>query len=176
MAVSIQIRAFFALVGLLASTVAAPLQAIPRLDLTDYPQPIAGHERWVIQLSGLLPSNPDPALSTNPADWRVQLIVGRSIKADCNKHWLIGKGLNMERLKGSDQRMLYTLPTKPRVMTTYMACSPDQTHERFLVLGSEPYLVPYNPSYPIVVDVPLGVQLRWRLWKAESSQQQAIKL
>ena len=75
MAVSIQSRIFFGLVVLLATTV-EPLRAIPRLDLNDYPQPIAGQQRWVIQLPGLLAKRPDPVLSTNAVDWRVQLIVG----------------------------------------------------------------------------------------------------
>ena len=76
MQASIQNRIFFGLVVLWSPTVLEPLRAIPRMDLNDYPQPIAGQQRWVIQLSELLAKSPDPVLSTNAVDWRVQLIVG----------------------------------------------------------------------------------------------------
>ncbi|WP_236070421.1 MULTISPECIES: ecotin family protein [Prochlorococcus] len=54
MQASIQNRIFFGLVVLWSTTVLEPLRAIPRMDLNDYPQPIAGQQRWVIQLPGLL--------------------------------------------------------------------------------------------------------------------------
>ena len=177
MQASIQNRIFFGLAVLLATTVVEPLRAIPRLDLTGYPQPIAGQQRWVIQLPGLLPKSPDPVLSTNPVDWRVQLIVGRTIQLDCNQHDLAGQGLRMEQLQGSDQRMLYSVAGAVKVMSTRMACPPDEPmRESFLVLGSKPYFVPYNASFPIVVDVPRGFEVRWRLWKAEITQREATKL
>ena len=75
-AVFIQTRPLFWLLALLATTGAAPLGAIPRLDLTAYPLPVQDQQRWLIQLPGLLPRSSDPAVSSNPADWRVQLIVG----------------------------------------------------------------------------------------------------
>ena len=58
-----------------------------------------------------------------------------------------------------------------------MAWPPDEPmRESFLVLGSKPYLVPYKASFPIVVDVPGGLEVRWRLWKAEITQREATKL
>ena len=118
MAVSLQIRIFFGLVVLWSTTVLEPLRAIPRLDLNDYPQPIAGQQRWVIQLPGLLAKRPDPVLSTNAVDCRVQLIVGRTIQLDCNQHDLAGQGLRMERLQGSEQRILYSVAGAVKVMST----------------------------------------------------------
>ena len=177
MQASIQNRIFFGLVVLWSTTVLEPLRALPRMDLNDYPQPIAGQQRWVIQLPGLLAKRPDPVLSTNAVDWRVQLIVGRTIQLDCNQHHLAGQGLRMERLQGSEQRMLYSVAGAVKVMSTRMVCPPDEPmHESFLVLGSKPYLVPYNASFPIVVDVPGGLEVRWRLWKAEITQREATKL
>ena len=62
-------------------------------------------------------------------------------------------------------------------MSTRMVCPPDEPmRESFLVLGSKPYLVPYNASFPIVVDVPGGLEVRWRLWRAEITQREATKL
>jgi serine protease inhibitor ecotin len=77
-----------ALVLLLA---AAPVSAVPRLDLSGYPKAAAGDRRWVIQLPGVLPPNSDAALSSNPADWRVQLLVGQMVQLDCNRQMFGGK-------------------------------------------------------------------------------------
>ncbi|KZR73414.1 Ecotin [Prochlorococcus marinus str. MIT 1320] len=70
------------------------------MDLNDYPQPIAGQQCWVIQLPGLLPRSSDPAVSSNPADWRVQLIVGQNVQLDCNQQRLVGHRLRMMSLNG----------------------------------------------------------------------------
>ena len=83
----------------------------------------------------------------------------------------------MERLQGAEQRMLYSVAGAVKVMSTRKVCPPDEPmRESFLVFGSKPYLVPYNASFPIVVDVPGGLEVRWRLWKAEITQREATKL
>ncbi|MFM8543385.1 MAG: ecotin family protein, partial [Vulcanococcus sp.] len=81
-----------ALLGLLSGLGApAAAPAIPRLDLKPYPAPAADQRRWVIQLPGVLKPSSDPAISANPADWRVELIVGRELEVDCNRQLLRGR-------------------------------------------------------------------------------------
>ena len=59
------------------------------------------------------------------------------------------------------------------LIATRRAC-PDQAPERrFVSLAGEPFLLPYNVSLPVVVYVPEGVQVRWRLWKAEAASREA---
>ena len=63
------------------------------------------------------------------------------------------------------------------VLSTRMACTSEQAKAKsFLSLGKQPYLIPYNASWPVVVDLPDGMELRWRVWKAETRQQEAVKL
>jgi ecotin len=38
--------------------------------------------------------------------------------------------------------------------------------ERFIAISGEPYLIRYNSRLPIVVYVPEGVEVRYRIWKA----------
>jgi ecotin len=38
--------------------------------------------------------------------------------------------------------------------------------DRFIMLGGEPYFIRYNSRLPIVVYVPEGVEVRYRIWKA----------
>ena len=161
----------------LSSLAALPGVAIPRLDLTGYPEPAPGLKRWVIQPSGLLPKSADPLISAHPLDWRIQLIVGQTVTLDCNAKRLSGIGMTMRMLPKASGKALFEVKGPVAVISTKMACPDDQpTRTSFLSLGKQPYLVPYNASWPIVVDLPENVQLRWRVWKAETRQQKGVKL
>ena len=165
--------------GLSLSTLAVlPGVAIPRLNLTGYPEPAPGLKRWVIQPSGLLPKSSDPLISAQPLDWRIQLIVGQTVSLDCNTKRLSGPGMTMRMLPKASGKALFEVKGPLVVISTKMLCSDQQTSARstFLSLGKQPYLVPYNASWPIVVDLPAGTELRWRLWKAETRQQKGVKL
>ena len=39
--------------------------------------------------------------------------------------------------------------------------------DRFVALGGSPYIIRYNSSLPIVVYVPEGMEVRYRVWRAE---------
>jgi ecotin len=39
--------------------------------------------------------------------------------------------------------------------------------DRFVALGGSLYIIRYNSSLPIVVYVPEGMEVRYRLWRAE---------
>ena len=161
----------------LSALAALPGVAIPRLDLTGYPDPAPGLKRWVIQPSGLLPKSADPLISAHPLDWRIQLIVGQTVTLDCNTKRLSGSGMTMRMLPEASGKALFEVKGPVAVISTKMACPDDQpTRTSFLSLGKQPYLVPYNASWPIVVDLPENVQLRWRVWKAETRQQNAVQL
>ena len=170
-------KALLQLLSVVGLAAATPVAAIPRLDLSGYPVPEAGLQRWVIQPSGLLPKSTDPLISANPHDWRVQLIVGQEVMVDCNNTWLSGPGLTMTRVPSAAGKALFSLKGPLVVMSTRMACPQEQPRKRsFLSLGKQSYLVPYNASWPIVVDLPEGVKLRWRVWKAETKQVEGMQL
>ena len=161
----------------LSALAAQPGVAIPRLNLSGYPQPAPGLKRWVIQPSGLLPKSADPIISASPIDWRIQLIVGQTVTIDCNTKRLSGSGMTMRMLPKASGKALFEVKGPVAVISTKMACADNQSsRSSFLSLGKQPYLVPYNASWPIVVDLPETLQLRWRVWKAETRQQNAVKL
>jgi len=37
---------------------------------------------------------------------------------------------------------------------------------RFITIGGDPYIIRYNSRLPIVVYVPEGVEVRYRIWTA----------
>ncbi len=161
----------------LSALAALPGVAIPRLNLTGYPDPAPGLKRWVIQPSGLLSKSADPLISAHPLDWRIQLIVGQTVRLDCNTKRLLGPGVTMRMLPKASGKALFEVKGPVAVISTKMACPDDQpTRTSFLSLGKQPYLVPYNASWPIVVDLPVGTELRWRVWKAETRQQMGVQL
>jgi ecotin len=51
---------------------------------------------------------------------------------------------------------------------TQMAIDPNAPKvSRFITLGGEPYLIRYNSRLPVVVYAPEGVEVRYRIWRAE---------
>jgi len=165
-----------ALAGGLSLAAATPLAAIPRLDLSGYPPPAPGLQRWVIQLSGLLPPSGDGTFSPDPADWRVQLMVGRSVLLDCNQQRLSGE-LRPQAIQVNGTPRTIWRASGGEGLSTRMACPADAPRRReFLSLGADPVLLPYRVSVPIVVDAPRSLQVRWRLWKAERQIQEGLAL
>ena len=50
-----------------------------------------------------------------------------------------------------------------------MAPAPDAPkEERFVPLGGQPYLIRYNSKLPVVVYVPKGAEVQYRIWKADA--------
>jgi ecotin len=162
--------------ALAAVLMAASAQAVPRLDLKPYPAPGAAENRWVIQLPGVLRPSLDPAISPDPADWRVELLVGRELEVDCNRQFFSGR-ITSEMIKGWGYKVYRVSDVGP-VATTRMSCPPGTPTRRAFVPmgGKQPYVVPYNASLPIVVYAPKDLEVRWRLWKAGREQRPAQRL
>jgi ecotin len=167
------------LLAALALGALAPAAAIPRLDLSAYPVPAAGERRWVIQLPGVLPPSDDPALSTDPRDWRVQLLVGQMATVDCNQTSFAAR-LRPWQPDPQDPRqtpLVFRVEAVGPLIATRMACPPGFKPRRaFVPMAGKPYVVPYNASAPIVVYAPAPLELRWRLWKAERQSRNALAL
>ena len=144
-------------------------------DLKPFPAASAGELRWVVRLPEDPPSSTDPALSAQPRETSVQLIVGREEMVDCNVHVFKG-AIERETIKGWGFP-LYRVTDAGPMASTRKACRPDQPLRRvFVEVGTSPYLVPYNSRLPIVLYTPADMELRWRLWRAEKNQQPASRL
>ena len=53
---------------------------------------------------------------------------------------------------------------------TLMAVDPKVPKEfRFITLGGDPYIINYNSQLPVVVYVPEGVEVRYRIWTASAN-------
>lgn len=131
-----------------------PLSACAASDdaLKPFPPAQDGYTRHVIQL---------PEQSDESA-YKVELIAGKSMQVDCNRHSLGGEW-QRRTLEGWGYDYYRLSEVGPGV-STRMGCPPGSDHEAFVSLGGEPMLVRYNARLPLVIYAPSEVQVRYRLW------------
>ena len=146
------------LVGLLAFLPVDATGASAANNLEPFPAAEAGMARHVIRL----PQLPEENLI------KVELIVGKTVKTDSINQYFFGGELKTESIPGWGYNR-YILPELGPMAGTLMAVDPDAPLvERFITLGGETPLIRYNSRLPIVVYLPTGVEVRHRLWHAES--------
>ncbi len=126
--------------------------------LKAYPEPKEGTIRHVL----ILPSK------KNETDYRVELVVGKTVETDsANRYFFTGK-MKEKTVKGWGYDY-FELEELGSMAGTLMAVNPDAPKvKRFITLGGEPRLLRYNSKLPLVVFVPKGVEVRYRLWSAPS--------
>ena len=98
---------------------------------------------------------------------KVELVIGKTVKTDNVNRYFFGGKIEVETIQGwgFDRYLLKQLGP---MAGTLMAPPPDAPMvERFVSLGGDPYSVRYNSRLPLVVYVPKGVAVRYRIWRAE---------
>ncbi|MDN7673941.1 serine protease inhibitor ecotin [Burkholderia oklahomensis] len=132
-------------------------------DIKMFPAAQAGQKRAVIVL---------PAEKLED-DIRVELIVGKTIKVDCNQHWF-GGDLKHETVQGWGYSY-YVLADAKGPAGTLMACPGQDAQEAFVPVRGSGYLLRYNSRLPIVVYVPNGFDVRYRLWYGSNEVARAVE-
>ncbi|NQX01079.1 proteinase inhibitor I4 serpin [bacterium] len=98
---------------------------------------------------------------------RVELKIGKTMKIDAENRYFFGGNLQTVNIEGWGFTR-YVLAEIGPMAGTLMAISPDAPKaERFITLGGEPQLLRYNSRLPLVVYVPDGVEVRYRIWQAK---------
>jgi len=121
-----------------------------------FPPAEKGMVRYVLQL---------PKLDDESA-FRVELIVGKTVLVDEVNRYFFGGKIEVETIKGWGF-LRYIVSKLGPMAGTRIAVHPDTPKvNRFITLGGEPYLIRYNSRMPIVVYVPEGVEVRYRIWNA----------
>jgi ecotin len=141
----------------IASLVFVANVAIAADNMKAFPPAEPGMVRYVIEL---------PALE-DESTVKVELIIGKTVSVDAHNRHFFGGNLEKETIKGwgFDRYILRKLGP---MAGTLMAVDPNAPKvERFVTLGGEPRLIRYNSRLPLVVYVPLGVDVRYRIWRAD---------
>ncbi|CAG9233725.1 serine protease inhibitor ecotin [Burkholderia vietnamiensis] len=139
----------------------ASAPAVSAESIKMFPQPAAGQQRAVIAL---------PALD-NEADARVELMIGKTLPTDCNQQWFGGE-LTAEDVKGWGYTY-YRLTDVKGPASTLMACPAQAPQQRFVQVRGDGQLLRYNSRLPLVVYVPEGFEVRYRVWHASKDVGQA---
>jgi ecotin len=98
--------------------------------------------------------------------FKLELIVGKTVETDAGNRYFFGGRIEEETIKGWGFPR-YTLAKLGPLAGTLMAVDPNAPKvARFITLGGAPYIIRYNSRLPVVVYVPAGVEVRYRIWTA----------
>lgn len=145
--------------GALAVSQVAAADALKELEA--FPAAEAGKTRQVIILPEL----------ENENNAQVEVLVGKEIEVDCNRHSL-GGNLEEKDLQGWGYTY-WELDELKGPMSTMMAC-PDHVKTKTFVRMNIEQLLRYNSKLPIVIYVPEGVQVKYRIWQASEELNDAV--
>lgn len=136
-----------------------PLSASAADNMKAFPPAEPGESRHVIDL----PPLDDESIA------KVELLVGKTVKLDAQNRYFFGGKLEKETIKGWGFDRYVVRELGP-MAGTLMAVDPSVPKvDRFVALGGEPQLIRYNSRLPLVVYVPAGVEVRYRIWRADAS-------
>ena len=124
-------------------------------DMKPYPAAEPGYGRLVFRV----PEREDEA------NHQVEIMVGKTLMVDCNRTMFTG---NLEqRVAEGWGYPYYLLENASGPASTMMACPPgDAKTEAFVLVTGEGFKQRYNSKLPVVVYVPEGFEVRYRIWSA----------
>jgi len=101
------------------------------------------------------------------SSFKLELLAGKTLELDQGNRYFFGGTLVEETIEGWGFPK-YVLKELGPMAGTLMAVDPKAPKvKRFITLGGEPLLLRYNSRLPVVVYVPEGVEVRYRIWRAE---------
>ena len=128
-----------------------------------FPPPDERQNRYVIHLSE----------QDDESNYQVELIVGQTVEVDIVNQYFFGGQIKKESIPGWGYTR-YVVGELGPMAGTLMAVDPNAPKvSRFIRLGGDPYLIRYNSRLPVVVYVPEGVEVRYRIWCAEPESKKA---
>lgn len=145
-----------ALASLSACAHAAKLEAT-----APYPAAEAGYTRYAIHL---------PALAAEH-EAKLEIQVGKTMEVDCNQHGFRAQ-LAEHTLQGWGYSY-YRVKDIKGPISTLMACPGQSKTRKFVTAGGDDFILRYNSKLPVVVYIPEGFELRYRVWHATPDFQNA---
>jgi ecotin len=133
-----------------------PAVAVDEKDMKAFPPAAAGMVRYVLPLPAEKDEN----------TLKVELVIGKTVKVDAVNHYFFSGELQTETVEGwgYDYHILRKLGPLGGTLIGVDPATPKV--ERFVGIGGEPRLLRYNSRLPLVIYVPDGVEVRYRIWRA----------
>ena len=124
--------------------------------LKSYPETLEDYDRYVIYLPK----------QDNEEALRLEVIPGIMKEIDCNTYWLAGE-FDIREVEGMGYDYM-VFESDGNVGSTRMACPDAELIEKFVEANG--HFGRYNSQLPVVVFVPKGVELKYKVWKAQDTQ------
>lgn len=156
-------KKLLALIPALTALSCASVGAEDKL-MKPYPAPQAGYERVVISLP---PQQDEYA-------YKVEVLPGQTMTVDCNRVSIPGD--LVEKVAEGWGYTYYVLEKVGAPVSTKMMCPPDdKPRQAFVAVRGQGELIRYNSKLPLVVYVPKGFEVQYRIWQAGDTRTDAVK-
>jgi len=119
-----------------------------------FPQAKEGYVRYAVEVPK----------TENDYDHKVELLIGKNRLVDCNHH-SYRAAIEEIRLKGCGYTYL-EVKNIQEGPTTMMGCPQPKTEKFVSLYNPEKTLRRYNSRLPLVVYVPKGFEVKYRIWSA----------
>jgi len=150
-------------VGLIVAALPSAAHAAKLEEVAPFPKPESGFARQVIHLTP----------QAREDDYQVEILAGKTLNVDCNRQRL-GGILEEKNLEGWGYPF-YRLEKIIGPMSTLMACPDGKSHQDFVPVVGDGFMLRYNSKLPIVLYVPKDVEVRYRIWSASSKVDKAVE-
>ncbi|MGG6232358.1 ecotin family protein [Tenacibaculum sp. SDUM215027] len=161
--ISNQFTKLFLIAFLTITSVAVGQTSLTKTDVSIYPKPEKGFKQMIIEVPH----------SDNDSNKKIEFVIGKWMEVDtCNKHGLVGS-IEKKELKGWGYSY-YDFKTDGGVISTRMACMENSVIRKFI--SSQPKIVRYNGKLPIVIYVPEGYEVQFKIFKAEDDVYRASEV
>lgn len=121
-----------------------------------FPPAEEGMVRYVLQL----PKQEDEFA------FKVELIVGKTVLLEEGNRYFFGGKIEAVNIDGWGFTRYVVSKLGPMAGTLMAVDANAPKVPRFITMGGEPELIRYNSRLPVVVYVPEGVEVRYRIWSA----------
>lgn len=134
-------------------------------DLQAFPPAGKGMVRFVLPL----PEQDDESA------FKLELIVGKTVWIDAQNNYFFGGKIEEEVVQDLGSTLYRVSSIGPMAGTIMAVDANTPKVDRFITLGGGPYFIRYNSRLPVVIYVPEGASVRYRLWSAGPEIQVAEK-
>jgi len=140
-----------------------PLSAAEHTQLKAFPEARQGMIRFVIELAH--------KERNQEQDFKIELIVGREMQTDGVNQVRLASHIEALPLKGWGYTY-YEVKAESATISTMMA-APEGAPKVVQFVTTAPLQIRYNSRLPVVVYVPQGYEVRYRVWAATQQYQAA---
>ena len=149
------------MIRIIPLTVSVVIFVAPLVHAADYMKAFPPAEEGMVRHVLHLPKQEDESA------YKVQLLIGKTVSTDSANRYFFGGKIEALSISGWGFTR-YEVSKLGPMAGTLMGVDPKAPKiYRFITLGGEPYLIRYNSRLPVVVYVPEGVDVRYRIWSAD---------